>query len=162
MPVRIGAGRPSKYTPEMAAAICESVSNGVPITIASMTQGVSYATVTRWQQAGRTALDTLEAGEPITEKEQQFADFVVSLQQARGIALEERVAQIAVAGQDDWRASAWYLERQIPQEFGQISRHEVTGRDGGPIELSQAEIMKQASQIVAAASQQAQLTEGSE
>jgi hypothetical protein len=34
-----------------------------------------------------------------------------------------------------WQADAWLIERQFP-EFRTTSRHEVTGADGGPLEVS--------------------------
>lgn len=34
-----------------------------------------------------------------------------------------------------WQADAWTIERQFP-EFRTTSRHEVTGADGGPLEVS--------------------------
>jgi hypothetical protein len=34
----------------------------------------------------------------------------------------------------DWRANAWWLERQDPAEFSAVERREISGPDGGPIE----------------------------
>ena len=35
-----------------------------------------------------------------------------------------------------WQALAWLLERRMPGEYARVSRTEVTGADGGPIELA--------------------------
>lgn len=34
----------------------------------------------------------------------------------------------------NWQAAAWCLERLLPEYFARTERHEVTGRDGGPVE----------------------------
>lgn len=36
----------------------------------------------------------------------------------------------------DWKAAAWLLERMDPARFARITRHEVTGAEGGPVEVS--------------------------
>lgn len=136
------------YTPEMCDRLAESVSNGVPLSIAAQRQGVNYTTVLRWRQRGDLAIEQLAAGQDVPERELQFIEFVEKLNMARGQALEERIAQVAEAGHTDWRAASWYLERQVPQEFGQVSRTELTGAEGGPIQIAQAELVKWAEDTV--------------
>ena len=34
-----------------------------------------------------------------------------------------------------WQASAWRLERKQPDKFGKKDKHELTGKDGKPIEI---------------------------
>ena len=42
----------------------------------------------------------------------------------------------------DWRANAWWLERQFPEEFAKAEGHEVSGPDGGPIFLAVGELYR--------------------
>lgn len=36
-----------------------------------------------------------------------------------------------------WQASAWFLERKYPQEYGRFTRLEHTGKEGGPIQTEE-------------------------
>lgn len=40
----------------------------------------------------------------------------------------------------DWRAEAWWLERQRRDEFGRAERVEVTGAEGGPVQVEHLDI----------------------
>lgn len=149
-----------QYTPELGARLCESVSNGVPLKIAAQTQGLNVSTVLRWRQRGEVAMELLAQDKEVPLYEQQFIPLVESLSRARGQALEERIAQVADAGHTDWRAASWYLERQVPSEFGQVNRTELTGADGGPIQLAQAELASEAEKIVKASMEQRSIESG--
>jgi hypothetical protein len=35
-----------------------------------------------------------------------------------------------------WQASAWILERKQPKKWGRYDRTEITGADGGPIQIN--------------------------
>jgi len=39
-----------------------------------------------------------------------------------------------------WQAAAWKLERRYPDKYGRRTRHEVTGAEGGPVELDLGEL----------------------
>ena len=49
-------------------------------------------------------------------------------------AQNRNVVLIQKAAQTNWQASAWYLERSDPTNWGKRERHEVSGPDGKPIE----------------------------
>lgn len=54
---------------------------------------------------------------------------------ARASAEARHVAKVAVA--DDWKASAWWLERRAPDEWAPPKeRREVSGPGGGPVQLA--------------------------
>lgn len=36
----------------------------------------------------------------------------------------------------EWTAAAWWLERRFPEEFGRLTRTEITGAGGGPLEVA--------------------------
>lgn len=64
--------------------------------------------------------------------------FSVLLTHARARAEAAHVRNIRTAAQQDWRASAWFLERTRPQEFGRIDRVEHTGAEGGPVQVEES------------------------
>jgi hypothetical protein len=46
------------------------------------------------------------------------------------------VALIAQAAKENWQAAAWRLERKYPARWGRKTQHEVTGKDGKPVEFN--------------------------
>ena len=43
-----------------------------------------------------------------------------------------------------WQAGAWLAERTYPDEYGRKNRFEMTGKDGGPVEVSLADVARAA------------------
>jgi hypothetical protein len=65
-----------------------------------------------------------------------FLQFLQRVEQARAEAITKKVAVIAKAGNEgDWRAAAWYLERQAPEDFGKTDRFEIGGTNGEAIKV---------------------------
>jgi hypothetical protein len=65
-----------------------------------------------------------------------FLQFLQRVEQARAEAIAKKVAVIAKSGNDgDWRAAAWWLERQVPEEFGKTEKFEIGGNNGDPIKI---------------------------
>lgn len=154
-------GRPSvlKIEPRVGKAIVDAVTAGVPVNVAARAVGIEPGTVRSWITRGATA----RRGTVFAEFAAAIADArakaaqsnVVELRgAARGGALLGRTTEtVEKLGPDgevverktttterragpDWRANAWWLERQLPQEFARVERHEVTGADGGPVTLA--------------------------
>ncbi len=118
-------GRPTKFNDERAAKILEALRLGVPQTTAVSYAGVHDATYYRWLQ---------EATKP--DAPQELRDFRDAVKAARAEAEVRSVAVIQNASRKTWQAAAWFLERGFPQHWARSDRHEITGRDGGPIELN--------------------------
>ena len=65
-----------------------------------------------------------------------FLQFLQRVEQARAEAIMKKVAVIAKSGNDgDWRAAAWWLERQVPEEFGKTDKFEIGGANGEAIRV---------------------------
>jgi hypothetical protein len=83
-------------------AIVEMLGEGVPKVHAAAIAGVSEATLHRW----------------VNEDEK----FKSEVRAAESAAVALRVRRIGKAGEKDWRADSWYLERTQRAEFGSDSQ----------------------------------------
>ncbi len=121
--------RPSKLTPAVSAAICESVRGGVYIETACQANNISTSTYYRWLDKA----DDPNAGDEFREFRDASARARAEVE-ARHVSLIDQAARGPVPG--DWRAAAWYLERSFPTRYGRQERIEVdTGGEGGAITL---------------------------
>ncbi len=118
-------GRPTKFNEECAARIVEALRLGVPQTTAVTYAGISKSTYYRWLKAAEGP-----------DASEEFRDFRVAVAAARAEAEVRAVAVIQNASHKSWQAAAWFLERSFPEHWSRTDRHNVSGRDGGLIELS--------------------------
>jgi hypothetical protein len=108
------AGRKSKYTPENIKRILDAIEVGTPYRHAAAIVGISETTFHEWQS-----------------KKPEFAE---SIKAAEGRAVAGRLARIRQAEPTHWQASAWFLERKYPQEFGRtVQEQQISGKDGAPL-----------------------------
>lgn len=97
-----------------AAAVCE----------------VSESVVHKWRARGEEWIEEAETSEEPVEvppDEVPYVEFVQSLKKAQGNAVVWHLTNIRRAATDDWKASAWYLERTRPDEYGRRDRHQIEG-----------------------------------
>jgi hypothetical protein len=105
-------GRPSKATADRVAAIADAIANGVPACHAATAAGVHRSTLAAWRS--------------------EFPDIDDILQKAESGAIAYHISVVKRAAADGvWQASAWWLERRFPGEFGRRLRTDqsVTVRD---------------------------------
>ena len=125
-------GRPKGTTVLLQDAKREELLNlitlGVPVSKSVGMIGISEQTFYNWMSRGlieKERLNTIEGAKPKPE-EKIYLDFLESVTRARAEAIAKKVAVISsAAAQGDWKASAWWLERQVPEEFGRIDKQEV-------------------------------------
>lgn len=104
------------------------------VTLASE-RSLDWATV---ESMSDEQLDTLLSGsllERVPSAEKPFLQFLQAVKQAQAEAEVKAVELITLAGQKTFKALAWRLERKFPERWGRRSRHEITGADGGPVEM---------------------------
>lgn len=192
-------GRPALLTPEVHKKLIEATTVGSPVSVAAAYVGISERTFHRWMERGLEALDLTDEGKPVPPDEKPYLDLFNEIQQARSsaavksVVLIQRAAQGGVVTEEttkkyrdpdtgqvveektvkrsapDWRAGAWYLERQHRQHFGKDDKHhvELTGAGGGPVEVVEVEALAErvranlAAAAAAAAGQQ-QITDGTD
>lgn len=154
------AGRPRLLTDEVHDQLVKATSAGAPMSVAAGVAGVALRTFESWVARGRDEIANRQEGEPPDPAEQEFVDLVDALEIARAQAAARAVAVIQRSAQGgfvtekaverlpdgtiretekraapDWRAAAWYLERQHRREFGRATEVAVTGADGGPVQV---------------------------
>lgn len=104
------AGRISDLTEEMTAEIIKVVSEGMPYKYAIESVGIAERTFFRWLARGRKETSGI------------YWQFSQDIKKARSEAIKKNVKNVQDAGEKSWQASAWWLERQFPEEFGSDSR----------------------------------------
>lgn len=118
-------GRPTDLTPETQTRIIEALRAGNYIDVACAYAGIGTSTYYRWMQRSK------EHDSPVI-----YVEFREAVQRARAEAEIRNVGLVQRAASDGtWQAAAWFLERSHPRKWGRHDRHEVTGPDGGPLEV---------------------------
>lgn len=151
-------------TPELIDALAEATRTGLKGKFVADIAGVTQRTLNRWKQAGTEELDRLE-NNPEAEPNPDLTGVVQLVQRIKAdrarfvqenLLLIRRAAtegrQVKTVTRTDkngrtvtertetigglWTAAAWLLERGETAEFGrQIRQLEVTGADGGPVQV---------------------------
>ena len=96
--------------------------------------GISLGTFYGWMQRGRN----FEQNDGPKEDAIYF-EFLKMVEKAMADAEVEDVAIIKNASRKQWQAAAWMLERKFPDRWGRRDHVELTGKDGGPVEISARE-----------------------
>lgn len=125
MSAKRAGGRPTKLTPEAQKTILAFISAGAPVHVACAAVGINKDTYFHWVKLAKKG-------------RQLYAAFEAAVEEANAKATIKNirfVQQAATAGV--WQASAWWLERRFPDEWGRKERHELTGADGGPISVAE-------------------------
>jgi hypothetical protein len=124
--------------PHMETTLLDYIRIGTPVRIAVTTAGVSEQTFYSWINRGMAERERLKLikGAKENPTEVVFLKFLEQVEQAKAEAITKKVAVIAKSGNEgDWRAAAWWLERQMPEEFGRTDRVEIGGTNGEPIKI---------------------------
>lgn len=89
--------------------------------------------VAKWQQRVRER----ENGEKVNGRPPAWLlELDADIEQARGHALVRAVASILAQGRKNAEHLKWFLAHVQPHHWAEISRMELTGKDGGPVQLS--------------------------
>lgn len=152
-------GRPRLLSEEVEARLVGASRTGVAVELAAEMAGVSRSTFLAWMARGRAEADAREAGEKPNKDEEEYAALYEKVRTARATAAARAMMNIrrvadggivtkvttrrfrdSVTGEiveetvedrsaPDWRADAWYLERQHREHYGKdaIVAVEITG-----------------------------------
>lgn len=132
----LGMARRSKLTPETQQAIVNALNSGNWLETAASYAGIAPATLYNWLERGRNERERIDAGADYDDDEIVYVEFLEAVEKARSQAQVRAVGLIQKAAIDGtWQAAAWFLERSNPQQWGRYQRMEVTGKDGGAVEV---------------------------
>ena len=121
---------------EMIAELTSVVGAGNYLDDAARYVGIGERTLFQWLSRGREALEQAEGDlDAVEPREKVFAQLVQALEKARSRAVVRSVALVQKAAESNWQAAAWYLERTNPKKWGRHETYEVTGADGGAIQV---------------------------
>ena len=102
-----------KLTNKLCDEICNDIKAGVPIKHAAISHGITEVTFYNWYNKGKKA------------KKGKFRDFYDDVEEAKSIAITLRARRIYKAGESNWQADAWWLERVDPENFGRKDHHKI-------------------------------------
>lgn len=126
--------KPTKLTPDVAKAICESVRRGNYLTTAAQKAGVHRNTVYLWLEKAQRG-----DGDP-------YESFAHQLEVAKAEAEAEAVEMIREAAYDDWKAAKFWLERALPQRWGEVVAKEGADDEQRPVIHVQVQDLEAAEQ----------------
>lgn len=119
----VETGRPTVFTREIAAIICQEISGGMPRKYAAARAGIAVRTFENWMERGKGG-------------EEPFCAFAREVDDALAAHVKTRLEamRVPVAKGGDWKREAWLLERLHPKEFGQLTKTQISGPNGGPVQ----------------------------
>ena len=151
---------------DLRGRIREAISVGATSIDAAGAAGIDKSTYTRWLKRGREAIAAREQGDEPRPEDDLYVELFKDVERARqeckvealtgikragiGIPVEEtrttertlpdgsveRTTVVIRKLLISWQANAWLLERQYPAEFALKQRMEVSGPEGGPIDIA--------------------------
>jgi hypothetical protein len=137
--VKSNAGRKTALLqPNLEQTLLDYIRIGTPIRNAVVAAGVTETSFYSWINRGMAERERLKLvkGAKESPTEVVFLKFLEQVERAKAEAITKKVAVIAKSGNDgDWRAAAWWLERQLPEEFGKTDKLEIGGSNGEPIRI---------------------------
>lgn len=137
-------GRPTKLTPEITEAVCDALVEGLSIEGACARAGIAPSTYYDWNARGADgealfvefAEATARARAEVEERLLESVEWAAGERIRKKALGQGRDAEIVDEVERDWRAAAWLLERKFPGAYGNRSKVEHSGPDGGPITLA--------------------------
>ena len=130
-------GQPTKFTAERRTRILQALRAGNHLEPAAQYGGVHYDTFNNWILRGRELLQ--QDDEALwTDEDREYVEFAEAVQATRAEAEVEAVSIIRKAMYQDWRPAMAWLQFSFPDRWGRRwARMELTGKDGGPIEVAE-------------------------
>jgi hypothetical protein len=123
-------------TSEIRASILRSLRVGASLEDSALSAGISVRTLSRWKRrlakatTGEWGTFRDEAAKAAAECKIRNLGIIAAA--SRGPTENENPAK---KYRGTWTAAAWILERRYPAEYALHQRHELIGKDGGPMRV---------------------------
>ena len=147
------SARPT-LTEEVIDAMAHNLALGLPTDAAARLAGIAPSTFFKWQSIGRIEADLRDEGGRPNRKLDDFVYLVDRCEKGRAAFQAKALAAIHNSMENgDERSAMWLLERKHPNEWGRVSRTEVSGPNGGPVQqettvtISDADLVDLANKI---------------
>ena len=127
------AGRHSKLTDPTWARIKRSVELGNYAKTAAMAAGIGEQTYHRWRRQG--AQDREEGRRTRMARFDEDLEAAEAQAELHHLRLVTQAAAGTPTKPGDWKAAAWLLERKHPDKFARRTANELSGPNGGPIQM---------------------------
>jgi len=138
-------GRPSKLTADVQRQIVQAIQVGNYVETAAAFAGISKSVFYKWMKQGRAAqakgrltaharfVDAVEKA--LADGEVRDLAIIAQAAQGRSAILDAagNVLQPAIPAQ--WQASAWRLERRMPDKWGRRARLDLGTPGDGPTRI---------------------------
>lgn len=118
-------GPKTKLTPEVQEAIVAAIRSGNYACVACEYGGITTQTYYRWLRQGEEA------------KSGRYRNFYLAIKKAEADAEVRIVAYWQKQIPENWQAARDFLERRFPERWRKQYTQEVTGKDGGPVEVTE-------------------------
>jgi len=120
-------GRPTKLNYELIDQIAELVRNGNYIETASAVAGINKNSLYRWLKRGAREEERLAKNPKLKGKieEKIYVDFSNAVKKAMAESEADDLENIKKASREDWKASAWRLERRFPNRWGRKEKVDI-------------------------------------
>jgi len=145
-PMAKKAGRPVLLNEDKMKAITDLLERGNTYTASAKAVGINPATLSQWVRKGK---ELQMLSRELDTTEQLFVEFSLAVEKARAVAEVRAVEKIRQAGDSSWQAAAWYLERANPQDWGLVRRTEITGAEGGAIQIDVESVNRKLEALIA-------------
>lgn len=124
-PKKSRGGRPSTYTPEIAARICQEIASGKSLRKVCLPKDMpAMSSVFLW-----------------IAKHKEFSEQYTRAQADRVVAWSEEIVDIADAPSADTNKARlrvdtrkWLMSKMDPKKYGDRQEHRLSGPNGGPIQ----------------------------
>lgn len=129
----------NKQDQENILQLLAAIRGGSDLDTACHFAGLSTNQVYRWLERGKIEAERIESGLKSIAAETNFVTFWNDLKKARADAIVRNVSVIQKAGQENWKAAAWWLERTLPETYGKRSTNKTALNGETPNELTAGE-----------------------
>jgi hypothetical protein len=182
-----GRGRPRLIGDEaIEKRLIDATAAGAPMAVAAPFAGISERAFVKWMERGyveKLARDEGQDPDPDEDVYVAFYEKILAARAQAGMRSLTSIQKAAVGGTvteettetlpdgtvrktikrqpPDWRAGAWFLERQYRPDFGKQDQVAVTGAGGGPVQVEHVvNVDDLTAKLMANLNAQAELTAG--